>query len=79
MIAFLNYLIKGFAAIATTLLNLLPQTPFSWNLGSLGTYWAYANYFIPFNLLAGITATFLTSVLVWYGLRWVLRFVKYID
>lgn len=79
MIGFLNAIINGFASIVVTILNLLPQTPFSWDLGALGPYWAYVNYFVPFGTLSGIMATYLLSVMIWYGVRWVLRFVRYID
>ena len=79
MIGFVNLIIKALAALVISILNILPETPFSWDLGSLGTYWAYANYFIPFGTLAGIMATFLISVMVWYGIRWILRVAKYID
>lgn len=79
MIALLNYIIQGLAAVVVTILNLLPQTPFSWDLGSLGPYWANVNYFVPFGTLAGIMTTYLLSVAIWYGVRWILRFARYID
>lgn len=79
MIDFLNFLIKNFAAIVVGILNLLPQSPFTWDVGALGPYMAYINYFIPFGVLAGIMSTYLVAVLTWYAVRWVLRFVKYID
>jgi len=79
MIGFLNWLIKALAAVVVTILNLLPQSPFTWDLGSLGPLWANANYFVPFNVLAGVMGTYLVSVGVWYAARWILRLARYID
>lgn len=79
MIDFVNLLIKAIGAAVIAVLNTLPQTPFSWDLGALGPVWGYVNYFIPFNVLAGEMSVFLVSTLVWYGVRWLLRALKYIE
>lgn len=79
MINLINLIIQACANAVLAILNLLPQTPFNWDLGALGEYWGYVNYFIPFASMATIMTGFLSATLVWYGVRWVLRFVKYID
>lgn len=79
MVDIFNWLIKSLAAIVQAVLSILPDTPFSWDVGSLGPYWAVVNYFIPFGTIAGILATYVTAVAVWYGIRWILRLAQYID
>jgi hypothetical protein len=79
LISFINKLIQFLADAVILLLNILPQTPFSWDLGALGPFWGVANYFIPFGAIAGIMATYVTAVAIWYGVRWILRIAKYIS
>lgn len=65
-------------------LYLLPETPFQLDkyetvLGKFSTVMANINYFIPFGDMLLITLGYLTCVLIWYGLRWILRLAQYID
>lgn len=78
IISALNKIIQLLADAVMLILNLLPQSPFTWELGALSPFWGVVNYFIPFGALAGIMATYVTAVLVWYGVRWILRLGRYI-
>ncbi|SFT00874.1 hypothetical protein [Paenibacillus sp. 453mf] len=64
-------------------LLLLPESPFA-NLSidtvpAFVNVMSYINYFIPIGAILTIFTTYLASVLIWYGVRWVLRLAKYID
>ena len=78
MIAILNSILQAVGSVVEGILDLLPDTPFSWFLGDLSTYWGIANYFIPFQAMATFLAVYVISVATWYGIRWILRLTKYI-
>lgn len=78
MIDIINAIISAVGSVVQGVLNLLPDTPFNWSLGDLGVYWGIANYFIPFNAMAVVLSAYVVAVAIWYGVRWVLRFAKYI-
>lgn len=75
----INAVIKGIASIVGALLYLLPNTPFSWDLGSLSGIWGVANYFIPFAAIISMVITYTTAVALWYAIRWILRITRYIQ
>jgi len=79
MIEWINMIIKGFASSLMAVLSILPDSPFTWDLGGLSDIWYYATYFIPFQAMITVTSAYLVAVAVWYLLRWVLRFTKFID
>lgn len=74
-----NAVIKGFAGVITSLLALLPTSPFTWNLGGLSGFWKYVTYWIPIPEMITELSAYLVAVATWYVIRWVLRFVKYIQ
>lgn len=78
MIEWINMIIKGFASAIMAILSILPDSPFTWDLGGLSGIWHYAAYFIPFQAMITVTSAYLISVAVWYVLRWALRFAKFI-
>lgn len=78
-VAFINKIIDFLAAAVVLVINLLPQSPFTWQLGALGPYMSFVNYFIPFAAISGVMATYVTAVLLWYAARWILRFSRYIS
>lgn len=70
--------------IAHAVLMLLPDSPFENEgftdaLAKFDSIMANINYFIPFNDMFLFMGIYLVAVLIWYGARWLLRFVKYID
>lgn len=78
MIVILNYVIKKFSFAVIAVLSILPTSPFTWSLGSLEPYWHYVTFFIPIPEMITFTVPYTAAVLVWYGLRWLLRFTRYI-
>lgn len=79
MTQIINSLIAAIGAMVSGVLSLLPQSPFIWDMGALGPYMGMINYFVPFNVLSGIMATYVAAVLLWYAVRWALRFARYIN
>ncbi len=79
MVDMLNKVIEAIAGLVSTVLSVLPQTPFTFDLGALGAYWKAVNYFIPFNTMATFLAVYLIAVGIWYVSRWALRLAKYIQ
>lgn len=75
----INGLIAAIGSLVSGMLNLLPQSPFLWDLGGLKSYMGIINYFIPFGALGGIMTTYVAAVLLWYAVRWALRFARYIN
>lgn len=78
MIAILNAVIKAVSVAVIAVLSLLPTSPFSWDFSFLTGYMGWVAYFIPIGSLISIMAAYVGAVLVWYGIRWLLRFVRYI-
>lgn len=70
--------------LASLVLMVLPESPFQnegfiSGLNQFADIMANINYFIPFNDMFIFMGIYLVCVLIWYGARWLLRFVKYID
>lgn len=70
--------------IVAVILAILPNSPFqteefSAGLDKFSTIMAQINYFIPFGWMLTILTGYVTAVLIWYGLRWLLRIAQYID
>ncbi|GEO28087.1 hypothetical protein AAC03nite_38720 [Alicyclobacillus acidoterrestris] len=74
----INGIIGVFAAAASAVLGILPSDPFQWATNALGQYLGAINYFVPFQGMVDELALLLPAILVWYGLRWVLRFIRFI-
>lgn len=76
----INGIISSFSYVVNAVLLLLPNSPFSFSLtSSFSTYVAYLNWFIPVNLIVNTFVLYLSAALVWYAVRWVLRFSRYIE
>ena len=70
--------------LASIVLLLLPESPFQTasmaaSLDKFGDIMANVNYFIPFGSMVQIMVAYLTCVLIWYAVRWILRLTQYID
>lgn len=79
MIDLINAVISGLASAVTGILALLPQSPFSWDVSGLSSYLATINYFVPFSAVGTMLYSYVTAVLAYYAIRWLLRLVKYIE
>lgn len=77
--SFINLLIAGLSSVVNSVLLLLPNSPFTWNLGELSPLWKYVTFFIPIPEMITLTTSYCAAVLTWYGIRWVLRFAQYIQ
>lgn len=77
----LNFLIDTIVDIVKSLLSVFPDSPFQKIVLPDGflNFLGYANYIIDFGLIMQFSVTYLTAVLIWYGVRWLLRLVRYIQ
>lgn len=80
----LSWLLNWFNDMVMALLLLLPDSPFlklnDYNtLSDFRQIMGWINYFVPIGWFIAILTTYLTAVLIWYGIRWLLRFAQYID
>jgi hypothetical protein len=76
MIAILNAIIAGFGKILSTLINLLPTSPFSFSLNIDNKLIALINFIFPVSSMIAHLELYLTAVAIWYGVRIVLRWIK---
>lgn len=80
---FLDDIINWAVDLVIPLLMLLPQSPIqAWQptgFNQFAQIMGWVNYFVPLGAIAAIMSTYLVAVLVWYGVRWFLRIVRYIE
>lgn len=74
----LQGILDALAAALNGVISVLPTSPFAWEFSWLGEWWSVVNYFIPFQAMASLTMCYVAAVAIWYGVRWVFRFVRYI-
>lgn len=80
MVTIANWLIDLIYTIIMSILNILPDSPFRFTLDdNFKKYIAYINYFIPVGTLVAILLSFTGAVAVWYGIRWLMRLIRYIQ
>jgi hypothetical protein len=64
-------------------LLLLPESPFKdlrlEMMPDFAQVMGWINYFVPIGTMLTIFTTYLAGILIWYGVRWVLRLAQYID
>lgn len=65
--------------VVTWAVSVLPDSPFASITGVLGQWAAWINYFIPVGQMVTLLASYTGAVAVWYGVRWILRFARYIS
>lgn len=78
MVRIINFLIQSAADVVIGLLNLLPSSPFQWVVAPLQSWLGVWNYFLPISEMVGEMELFVMAVSVWYLVRWILRFLRYI-
>lgn len=76
MIGIFNAIIKGFGVVLTAILSLLPKSPFVFVSSINNKYLGYINYFLPVTSAVAHLELFVAAVLIYYGLRVVLKWVK---
>lgn len=75
----LNALIQFFAFVSNAVLSLLPDSPFQWSVVNVIKSMPYIGvvfYFIPFEGMISLTMAYITAVIGYYSVRWVLRIIK---
>jgi hypothetical protein len=82
--AMVDWILDFFYGLAVIAIGWLPDSPFQaqefqQTLEGFSDLMGQINYFVPFGQMLSITAVYISAVLIWYGVRWVLRFVRYID
>ena len=75
MIDTINFLIQKIAVIITTVLNLLPDSPFRWEALEQGWIGAL-NYMFPIDGVIAHLELYVFAVAVYYALRIVLRWIR---
>jgi len=62
-------------------LSLLPESPiqkFTSN-SDVQVIFGYINWFIPLRQISAIMGAILGATIIWYAVRWVLRFANYVE
>lgn len=75
----LNFLIDLIVTIIVFILNLLPQSPFknlTYDFGSVGGVLAFI---LPIGDVIRDFLVLLGAILLWYGLRYLLRLIRMVD
>ena len=62
-------------------ISLLPESPIQQFTASeeVQAVFGYINWFIPLGQISAIMGAILGATIIWYAVRWVLRFAKYVD
>lgn len=84
MAKLIDWLMDFIYDLAYVALSILPNSPFQTEtfvatLSKFSKIMSNINYFIPFGQMLIITTAFLGAVLIWYGVRWILRLSNYIS
>lgn len=78
----MDWLLDFFYGLAQAALAVLPDSPFQ-DIGQsfegFENIMGMINYFVPVGTMLSILAVYLSAVLIWYSVRWVLRIANYID
>lgn len=62
-------------------ISLLPESPiqqFTSN-SDVQAIFGYINWFIPIRQISAIMGAILGATIIWYAVRWILRFAKYVE
>jgi hypothetical protein len=76
MIGIINALISKVGIVLAAVLALLPDSPFNWTYGLDSGWIGNMNYILPFSQAVAHLEAYILAVIVYYGIRIVLRWVK---
>lgn len=76
MIGIIQFILDNISIIASALLLLLPNSPFLWIYDADRSFLGYMNYGFPISAVVSELLTYVCCVIVYYGIRVVLRWVK---
>lgn len=62
-------------------LNLLPESPIQKFVANsdVQEIFGYINWFVPVREMLVIMAGVLSATIIWYAVRWILRFARYVE
>jgi len=73
----LNFILDSAVTLLTSVLNILPQSPFSLISNSpIQEFLPTLNWFVPVSQIVSILQLWVTAVLTFYGYKLILRWVK---
>jgi hypothetical protein len=89
----INSVIDWLASLANVALAILPESPIQSALddnfcvesgctigsGPFSNIMGWINYFVPLQTMLNIMSAYVTCVLIYYGVRLILRWAKYIE
>ena len=79
MITILNAFIKVVAVVVGQIVGLLPTSPIALPAGAyttLASYMGVASWILPLSEIGVVITGLVAAILIWYGLRIVLRFFR---
>ena len=79
LVPVVNFLIDILYIIASTLLKILPSTPFKFEPLEWGEFGKAVTYFIPVHVMITHFVLLLSAILIYYGIRWLLRLIRQIQ
>ncbi len=80
-IPFLSAILDWLKSAVIAFLELLPESPiqnFATN-NDVQEIFGYVNWVVPIGQILIIMSAILSATIVWYAVRWVLRFARYVD
>lgn len=80
----IDWILDFIYEIAVIAIGWLPSSPFQTEqfesgLNTFSGIMGNINYFIPIGTMLTIFTAYLACVLLWYGIRWIMRIAQYID
>lgn len=79
LVDLINLIIKAVGIVITTIINILPTSPFLLVDNIELPYLSELNWVIPFNLFLSILGYWIGAIAVYYGVQIILRWVKVIQ
>ncbi len=72
----INGMIEDIGTACDDIIAFLPASPFHWNMALDNNWLAWINYLFPVQEALTHISTYATAVIVYYGIRIVLRWIK---
>lgn len=79
LVDLINLIIKAVGIVITTIINILPTSPFLLVEDIELPYLSELNWVIPFNLFLSILGYWISAIAIYYGVQIILRWVKVIQ
>ncbi len=76
MIGIINQVINAISKVIGFFLNLLPNSPFVWELNFETDFFRFINWLIPIQTIVSVLYMYCLAVVGYYCLRVVLRWIK---